>query len=99
MKDAKYVVRPAGHAKVLKEKKKNVHAYVRGMAVDAKAERCMLPWSWDEIYYNPYSCSTFVIKEDSTPVESSQWVNIGVGGAFTGLPSILAFDIRTKQAA
>ena len=30
IKDAEYVVRPAGRAKVLREGKKNVHAFVRG---------------------------------------------------------------------
>ena len=28
--DCEFIVQPAGHAKVLKEKKKNVHAFVKG---------------------------------------------------------------------
>ena len=50
LKNAEFVVQPAGRKRVLTEKRKNVHAYVRGERVavasfDGKSER---------ITYNPY---------------------------------------------
>ena len=62
LKDCKFVVQPAGHAKVVREKKKNVHAFVRGTVIGEKAdyaetfkEKCNV---W--VTYNPYQNDTFV---------------------------------------
>jgi hypothetical protein len=53
--DVKFVVQPAGHAKVLKEKRKNVHAYVRGIyAGDRMRESTRVA------RYNPYLCDSFI---------------------------------------
>ena len=40
--EAKFAVQPAGHAKVLVEKKKNVHAYVRGYITHSCMRRSVL---------------------------------------------------------
>ena len=64
LKNAEFVVQPAGRRNVLKEKRKNVHAYVRGERVavasfDGKSER---------ITYNPYKNKSFVSVETGKPV-------------------------------
>ena len=64
LKNAQFVVQPAGRKRVLKEKRKNVHAYVRGERVavasfDGKSER---------ITYNPYKNKSFVSVETGKPV-------------------------------
>ena len=72
LKDAKFVVQPAGRKKVIKEKRKNVHAYVSGERVavasfDGKSER---------ITYNPYKNKSFVSVETGKPVYSKDIVSI-----------------------
>ena len=46
--NVKFVVQPAGRAKVLREKKKNVHAFVRGHFEG------FLPSLNEELYFEPY---------------------------------------------
>ena len=72
VKNAEFVVQPAGRKRVLKEKRKNVHAYVRGERVavasfDSKSER---------ITYNPYKNKSFVSGETGKPVYKKDIVSI-----------------------
>ena len=72
LKNAQFVVQPAGRKRVLKEKRKNVHAYVRGERVavasfDGKSER---------ITYNPYKNKSFVSVETGKPVYKKDIVAI-----------------------
>jgi len=73
LKDCKFVVQPAGHAKVVREKKKNVHAFVRGHLCD-EAEDIQV-FCWDDIYYNPYKAGSFVDFEDH-PVHTADFVDL-----------------------
>lgn len=72
MLDCRFIVNPAGRAKVLKFKKKNVHAFVRGTLLrslgrtfcgmepkipDAEVD------DWTEVIYNPYYYDSFVIND------------------------------------
>ncbi len=70
LKDAKYLVGEAGRKRVLKEKKKNVHAGVSGFVVDE------IPWPMDEISfpvtYNPYKNKTFVARDGIFDVDDPQ---------------------------
>ena len=72
LKNAEFVVQPAGRKRVVKEKRKNVHAYVRGERVavasfDGKSER---------ITYNPYKNKSFVSVETGKPVYKKDIVSI-----------------------
>ena len=65
IKDAELVVRPAGRARVLKTRQKNVHAFVRGY-IDLESgknnEGCF--WRSPNLWlvkYNPYSNESFVV--------------------------------------
>lgn len=58
--NAKFVVNETGRERVLREKKKNVHAYVIGYIYPP------VPFIGEEVYYNPYTCSNFMIAE--TPI-------------------------------
>lgn len=49
--NAKLVVQPAGREKVLREKRKNVHAFVRG---DLSSEEAIALGSIERVRYNPY---------------------------------------------
>ena len=62
--DAKFIVQPAGRARVLRERRKNVHAFVRGTVVDFGFPpdwRALLPM---KITYNPYKADHFFAVED-----------------------------------
>jgi hypothetical protein len=63
--NAKFVVRQAGRERVLKNKKKNVHAFVVGNFWFKHNKVFNL--LGDIVKYNPYKYSSFV-KEDETPI-------------------------------
>jgi len=50
-----------GREKVLQEKKKNVHAYVKGYMCPIKP----LPGERKEVYYNPYKVSSFMLENNA----------------------------------
>ena len=63
---AEFVVQPAGREKVLREKKKNVHAFVRGYLISAKTMNrleCTYGWTHDAVTYNPYKHPYFTCGE------------------------------------
>lgn len=76
MRDCNFIVQPAGHAKVIREKKKNVHAFVRGYLVRER-QTGIHTFCWDDIYYNPYKADTFVDFEDK-PVHSADFVDLNI---------------------
>lgn len=62
--DASFIVNEKGRQRVLKEKKKNVHAFVRGYIVFAK-----VPVTGTKVVYNPYKFKNFVtVNHDSFKV-------------------------------
>ena len=52
--DVKFAVQPAGRAKVLRERKKNVHAFVRGTVA-----RNPIMAHQQVVSYNPYEMDSF----------------------------------------
>ena len=72
MQSVTFKVSEAGRLRVLKEQRKNVHAYVRGEVITSFANE--IDSNWVEITYNPYKYSTFVIKETQVPVFTAKMV-------------------------
>jgi len=64
IKDATLVVRPAGRARVLREGRKNVHAFVKGEVCTVGG----VPLNICEVVYNPYNHLSFVEKVTGKPV-------------------------------
>lgn len=67
LKDVRFKVNEAGRQRVLKEKRKNVHAYVEGY-VSHDSFDCKSPM---RVKYNPYragsfTCGPFSVKEAGT---------------------------------
>lgn len=63
LRNCKFRVQPAGRARVLKEKQKNVHAYVVGKFHDInfdKAQYFPYGYKFAQAFYNPYKVETFV---------------------------------------
>jgi len=79
MRDCKFVVQPAGRAKVLREKRKNVHAFVRGYLWDGNLPTDLPEIEnnniWDNISYNPYKADTFVDGLNN-PVYGAMFVDL-----------------------
>lgn len=67
VRDARFVVRPAGREKVRREQKKTVHAFVVGelCEVDGKLD----PSCTQRVTYNPYLHDQFVEYYGHRPVE------------------------------
>lgn len=77
MKDVTWVVQPAGRERVLREKKKNVHAFARGtLVLDEKPKEN----SWVYTTYNPYKKDTFyqILGIRHYPVKFSPWATFGI---------------------
>jgi hypothetical protein len=70
-----FVVRKAGRERVLREGKKNVHAFVRG---DATFFRHINRPILDTLTYNPYKYASFVDKQTEEPVynASRAWLTV-----------------------
>ena len=74
--DVKFAVQPAGRAKVLRERKKNVHAFVRGTVSFSS------PVAHQELVsYNPYKGDSFftTFGGNTVPIQSAKRVTLTGG--------------------
>jgi hypothetical protein len=78
LKNASFRVQPAGRKKVLATNVKNVHAYVVGELVSmSETVPSHLLWEyleWQDAYYNPKRCETFIDYHNLTPVHRADRV-------------------------
>ena len=74
MYDAKFVVRPAGQAKVRREGKKNVHAFAVG--TEGFRDGCATCLTGRPVTYNPYVNDTFVFADTGEPVTEVQVISV-----------------------
>jgi hypothetical protein len=73
----KLLVSEAGRQRVLREKRKNVHAGVSGTWIENGHEDKdfeQMSMFWDAVTYNPYKYSSFVLKASEKPVGLAQVV-------------------------
>ena len=66
LQDVKFVVQPAGREKVLREQKKNVHAFVKGYLISAKTVNRLnkdIDMTRAAVTYNPYKHPHFTCGE------------------------------------
>jgi hypothetical protein len=90
VRDPKLVVQPAGRERVLKEKRKNVHAFVRGEHVrpaDVPLELLRefhrrSSKLWRKAVYNPYDAPTFVDTMTRQPVTEASYAVVTTRGVF-----------------
>jgi hypothetical protein len=82
MADPKLVVQPAGVKRVRAEKRKHVHAYVRGRALsDTECKSFNLAdYTWTRITYNPYKHTTFVYAEQNEPIHAALFIHLREDG-------------------
>lgn len=76
--DAVFKVSEAGRQRVLREKRKNVHAGVVGtiMSFDCESLVDNLSRIGDPVKYNPYKFSSFVHAVNETPVTKARQVAV-----------------------
>ena len=85
LRNPQFVVREGGRQRVLRERKKNVHAFVRGDATYFSNKDCP---TLDTIGYNPFKYDSFVKMPDETPVHNAQRAYMQVSDG--GIPTIHA---------
>jgi hypothetical protein len=83
LRNATFKVSEAGRQRVLKEKRKNVHAFILG-------ERWpFIPKSFvyrDEVSYNPYTGPNFMVKSEGKPLDYAKYVTIVDGKVIALIP-------------
>ena len=76
LRDVEFKVSEAGRQRVLKEKRKNVHAFCKGF-ISCPSVIDDLDYSlMGEATYNPYKYSTFVNKETEEPIYKSDFIDL-----------------------
>ena len=85
VEDPVFVVRKAGREKVLRERKKNVHAFVRGtwmpdLLVEDASKLHHIEVS-KEVTYNPYKYDSFVTKHDAKPIDFGRLASLTCSSA------------------
>ena len=81
LESCKFKVSEAGRQRVLREKRKNVHAGVTGTWINAdRVESCyeFLSMVGRQVSYNPYKYSSFIIKATEQSVDKADVVGMKV---------------------
>lgn len=77
VKDCKFIVSKAGQRRVRDEKKKNVHAFVEGLVVNAReTDHAFSSTPWENLYYNPYECDGFMNTSSEQIAEFAQYADL-----------------------
>ena len=81
LRNVEFKVSEAGRQRVLKDKRKNVHAFILGERFP------FIPKSFvyrDEVSYNPYKGENFIVISEQKPLDWAKYVAI-VGGKVIAL--------------
>ena len=73
--DARFHVQPAGRERVLREKKKNVHAFVRGYITKGLK---IMPTKQKLVTYNPYKHTSFVERGSDKPICNAEYAVLDI---------------------
>ena len=78
LENVEFKVSQAGRNKVLKEKRKNVHAYVEGNIINELDYIINRSVDTQAITYNPYKYDSFVRRNDLSPIFKSDYIHMDV---------------------
>lgn len=83
MKDVTLSVGKKGRERVLEERRKNVHAGIRGTLL-AHGEKVSQdpPEGWTPITYDPYKYDSFVVKDSEKPITIAEEVWLTPKGVY-----------------
>lgn len=73
LKNVKFIVRQGGRQRVLKEKRKNVHAFIKGEIITKEEFDKGDVFGYSVVTYNPYLYSTFVHQGNKLPVRGGSY--------------------------
>tara|TARA_R100001443_G_scaffold28822_5_gene42052 strand:- start:12152 stop:12529 length:378 start_codon:yes stop_codon:yes gene_type:complete len=77
LRDIKWVVQPGGRARVLKTRRKNVHAFARGTLLTSdQSTPHPNDHDYKRIIYDPYEYDSFVTLGTKTPVYESDFARL-----------------------
>jgi hypothetical protein len=83
VRDAKFLVSEAGRRRVVREKRKNVHAGISGLVIAGQKDLSLLSdviRHGAKVRYNPYQFKTFVLAESEEPVSKAAWAYLDPTG-------------------
>lgn len=84
-------VQKGGRERVIREKWKNIHAYVSG---SYEGDNYLdLNQDWEVIYYNPYTTETFINKKTGEPIFHANMAYLSNGKCFVKLRN----DVNSKR--
>ena len=75
LKDVRLLVGKKGREKVVREQRKNVHAYASGYVCEPQ-DLPNVPERISAITYNPYKNKTFVFKDNGKPCLNTEYVEM-----------------------
>jgi hypothetical protein len=89
LSDCELKVSQSGRARVLRDKRKNVHAGIKGNRLDASyAIRLGGNGKWVRVTYNPYKFDSFVIADTGQPIRAAKFVRLSISeGVFAYIVS------------
>ena len=77
LKNVTYKVSEAGRQRVLKEKRKNVHAFVVGTICHSdEVSKETFPFTAAWVSYNPYKNDSFYVVGDGQKIKKSQYADL-----------------------
>jgi hypothetical protein len=82
LEDATFKVSQRGRERVLREKRKNVHAYVKGtlLTPDFPVEDCI--GGWEKVTYNPHKMTQFQLERSQRTVYEADMALLTPKGVF-----------------
>ena len=91
LEDVSFLVGQAGRKKVLKEKRKNVHAFVVGLLTNPCQKfvtSYIVKQKYSAIIYNPYMYQSFVRLDDKKSVKTARYVDMMIHNDYIEHPMI-----------
>ena len=95
LEDVEFVVNQKGRERVLAERRKNVHAFVRGYMNVERVDEPVGGWAWNyadvsyqtfrRVLYNPYNYDTFVEWINYTPIKRALGAHFADGYVYAML--------------
>ena len=76
LRDVKFTVSQAGRNRVLREKRKNVHAFIRGTLAIPKTMPKEIDNQFTPVTYNPYKHHAFIRTDTEYSVRTAEWVDM-----------------------
>ena len=76
VKNATFKVSEAGRQRVIREKKKSVHAFVVGYVINARETDHVDDSHWANMTYNPYKTAGFTKRETGEVCTTAKYVDI-----------------------